>query len=149
MEHRPAGLCGTASGDAVPHNATRPCQENSRCPSRGVARPWRPRHRGRCRACNRAWPARSLVLRGCAQDAVQSRLIALSMQFEPVEHIDIETHRDLLLRRWPGLGRLLEKRGIQRWDLRIVDVPILQPVKLRQVAFDKFPAHVGSPFSWR
>jgi hypothetical protein len=33
------------------------------------------------------------------------------MQFEPVEHIDIETHRDLLLRRWPRLGRLLENEG--------------------------------------
>ena len=42
------------------------------------------------------------MLHGCAYNAVQPRLIALPMKFEPVEHIDVETHRDLLLRRWPG-----------------------------------------------
>ena len=57
------GRRGTASGDAVParrtvvsRNATRPCGDKSCRPSRGVARPRQPRHRGRCRACSRAWP---------------------------------------------------------------------------------------------
>src|SRR5690348_8375656 len=98
-----------------------------------------------CTTLRPAWLARSLVLHGCPQNAVEPGLIALPMQFEPVEHIDVETHRDLLLRRWPRLGRLLEKRRIERRDLRIVDVPILQSVKSRQVAFDRFSAHVGSP----
>lgn len=62
-----------------------------------------------CTTLRRAWSARGLVLHGCAQDAVEPGLIALPMQFEPVEHIDTETHRDLLLGRWPGLGRLREK----------------------------------------
>lgn len=87
------------------------------------------------------------MFHGCAQDAVQPCLIPLPMHFEPVEDIDVEAHRHLLLRRWPGLGRLLEKRVIQRRDLRIVDVPIPEPIKSRQVAFDRFSAHGGSPFS--
>jgi len=48
--------CQVKSGTVVLPNATRPCQGNSRRPTRGVARPWRPRHRGRCHGCSRAWP---------------------------------------------------------------------------------------------
>jgi hypothetical protein len=44
------------SGTVVSHNATRPCQKNSRRPLKGVARPWQPRHRDRCHACSRALP---------------------------------------------------------------------------------------------
>lgn len=45
--------CQEESGTVVSRDATRPCQENSRRPSRGVARPWQPCHRGRCHACSR------------------------------------------------------------------------------------------------
>lgn len=63
-----------------------------------------------------------------------THLIPLPMEFEPGEHIDVKTHRNLLSRQWPGLGRLLKKPGISRCNIRIVDVLILQPVKSGQVA---------------
>lgn len=53
---RPETPCHMGSGTVVSHNATRPCQEISRRPLRGVARPWQLRHRGRCHACSRVWP---------------------------------------------------------------------------------------------
>jgi hypothetical protein len=40
----------------VSRNAPRPCGDNIRRPSRSVARPWQPCHRGRCHGCSRAWP---------------------------------------------------------------------------------------------
>jgi hypothetical protein len=48
--------CQVKSGTVVSHDATRPCRDNTRRPSGGVARPWQPRHRGRCHGCTRAWP---------------------------------------------------------------------------------------------
>ncbi|CUQ67980.1 protein of unknown function [Candidatus Nitrospira inopinata] len=54
--------CQVESGTVASRNATRPCQENSRRPLRGVARPKQPRHRGRCHACSRAWPQAGGIL---------------------------------------------------------------------------------------
>jgi len=53
---RPETPCQVESGTVASRNATRPCQENSRRSSRGVARPWQPRHLRRCHACSRALP---------------------------------------------------------------------------------------------
>lgn len=110
------------------------------CP-RTLARP--------CRTLRRTSSARSLVFHGRAQDTVEPRLIAPPIPFEPAKHIRIKLHRHVLFHRRPGRSRLLEKRVIQRWDLRIVDVPLPEPGQSRDVAFQRWSPHVGSPFSKR
>jgi hypothetical protein len=90
-----------------------------------------------------------LTLHHHAQNAVNACLVALAMALEPIEHVRIETNRQLFLGRRPSGGCLLEKRLVQRRNVRIVDIGVPHPVNSRQVAFDRFPVHAGSLSSWR
>src|SRR6266852_6239746 len=112
----------------------------------------------RCAACSGALllrsccgprAARGLAFHSCPQDAVDARLVTPAVSLEPIEHVCVEADGELLFGRGPSNCGLFEKLVPEWWDVRIVDVGILHPVKPRQVAFDRFFAHVGSPSSWR
>jgi len=94
------------------------------------------------------WPGR-LALHHHAQNAVDARLVALAMTLEPLEHVRIETNRQLLFRRRPSRRCFLEKCLVEWRNVRIVDIGVLQAINSRQVAFDRSFVHVGSPSSWR
>src|SRR5258708_35540693 len=94
------------------------------------------------------WPPR-LALHHHAQNAVNARLVTLAMTLQPIEHVRIETNRQLFLRRGPSRGCLGEKCLIERWDVRIVDIGVPHAVNPRQVAFDRSFVHADSPSSSR
>ena len=92
---------------------------------------------------------RRLTLHYHTQNAVDARLVALAMTLEPIEHILIQTNRQLLFRWRPGHRRLFEKRLVQPRNVRIINLSVLHAVNPRQVALDRFFSHAGSPFSWK
>ena len=63
--------CQGESGTVVSHHATRPCGEHIRCLSKGVARPWQSRHRGRCHVC--IWSCPQLRKVCCAPSVGEGR----------------------------------------------------------------------------
>ena len=84
-----------------------------------------------------------LTLHHNTQDAVDARLVAPAMTLEPIEHIRIQTNGQLPFDRRPGRRCLLEKRLVERPNIRIVDIGILHAVNSRQVALDRFFVHAG------
>ena len=93
--------------------------------------------------------AGGLTLHHHAQNAVNARLVAPALTLEPIEHVRIETNRQLPFRRGPSRRCLFEKRSVERRNVRIVNIGIPHAVNSCQVAFDRFSVHVGSPSSWR
>ena len=99
--------------------------------------------------CGRTRTARGLAFHGSTQNAIDARLITPALALEPIQYVHVKTNAELLFggrprRRCFGKESLAERRNI-----RIVDVGVGHPVKPRQVAFDRFLAHVDLPFSWK
>src|SRR5271157_503530 len=100
-------------------------------------------------ACCRTWAARGLAFHGSTQNAVDTRLVTPALGPEPFQHVCVEANAELLFG-WRPSRRCLPKEGFaERRNVGIVDVGIGHPVNPCQVAFDRFPAHVRSPSSWR
>ncbi len=83
------------------------------------------------------------------ENPIDACLIAAPGSSQPSQHIRIEPNGELLFWGRPGNRSLFQKLFSERRNVRIVDVGILHPVKPSQVAFDRFFAHGGLPFSWR
>ena len=71
---------------------------------------------------------RRLTLHHHAQNAVDAGLVALAVTLQPIEHVGIESNRQLLFLRRPSRRRLLEKCLVERRNIRIVDIGILRAV---------------------
>jgi hypothetical protein len=85
----------------------------------------------------------------CAQNPVDARLIAPAPLLEPRQNVRVKTDGELVFGRGPCLRCLREERFVEWRNVGIIDLGILHPVNSRQVALDKFFAHVDLPFSWR
>ena len=71
---------------------------------------------------------RRLTLHHHAKYAVDARLVALAMTLEAIEHVLIQTNGQLLFRRRPRHGGLLEKGLVEPRNVRIVNIAILHTV---------------------
>jgi hypothetical protein len=101
----------------------------------------------RLRTPSRLLPPLRLALHHGAQDAVDTSLITPAGGLEPLQNVLIKTYSQLLLGRRPGNQRLFEERISERRDVRVIDIFVPKAVNLLQVAFDRFSAHVHSPFA--
>jgi hypothetical protein len=81
------------------------------------------------------------------QNPIDACLIASPGSSQPNQHIRIEPNGELLFWGRPGNRSLFQKLFSERRNVRIVDAGILHPIKPSQVAFDRFFAHGGLPFS--
>ena len=93
--------------------------------------------------------ARALALHGRPQNPVDARLVAPALGFKPIQYIGVKAYGQLLFRGGPCFPCLRKERLVEPRDVGIVDLGVLHAVNPRQVAFDRFFAHVDLPFSWR
>lgn len=75
--------------------------------------------------------ARDPVFHGRAQNSIDSRLVALTLGLEPVEHVGVEADRELLLRGRPRRLGLGEELFAQSRDVGIVDGRCCHPAGFR------------------
>jgi len=85
------------------------------------------------------------------QDGVDLGLVALSLAFEPVQDVPVDTDRDQLLGLGQPQGRCAEEILVQLGDLRGIDLIFRQSGKFPPVSAGLFfrigLSHTPSPFA--